>query len=160
MQDLFGTSVLDHTIVVFTRADPKFNLRKYINTLFLDHPPLSSGEVAPGPPSHHPRRAQQYALHYPRSTVNPRSAVYQFLQDDINKRYMAVDNQCESKYQKAKTRDALIELIDVVQTFNKGRPFSDKYFDKAKQKLVQRREEEKEARKSFWQWNMTSGAKP
>ena len=62
---------------------------------------------------------------------------------------MAVDNQCESKYQKAKTRDALIELIDVVQTLNKGRPFSDKYFDKAKQKLVQRREEEKEARKKF-----------
>ena len=81
--------------------------------------------------------------------MTPLYAAYQFLKDDINDRYMGVDNQCETEYQKKKTRDALLELIDVVQTLNKGRPFSDKYCDKAKQKLVQRGKEEKQARENF-----------
>ena len=62
---------------------------------------------------------------------------------------MGLDNQCESEYQKKKTRDALVELIDVVQTDNGGKPFSHMYFDKAQQKLVRRKDEEKQAREEF-----------
>ena len=133
---------MDHTIVVFTRADSTFDLENYISKLNQD-PPSSSAESESYHRSHHQRRAQQYAVN------NPNSGAYQFLKYDIQERIMAVDNRCKSEYQKKKTREALVELIDVLQTANKGKPFSDKYFDKANQKLVQRTEEEIQARENF-----------
>ena len=75
--------------------------------------------------------------------------VYEFLTNNIKQRFMALDNQCESDYQKNLTREALIEMIDVVQTANRGSPFTNAYFDKATKTLIQRKEKEEETRGKF-----------
>ena len=130
---------MDHTIVLFTRADSRFNLREYIDN-------TSSTELAS--PEGSDQEAQT-GTQAPEKDSKGTSAVYKFLTNDVKEHIMGLDNQCESEYQKKKTRDALVERIDVVQTANEGRPFSHVYFDKAKQKLVRRKDEEKQAREDF-----------
>ena len=139
---------MDHTIVLFTRADSRFNLRQYIDK-------AHSTELLS--PEENDQSAQTRNQD---SDMNSKgtSAVHKFLTNDVNEHIMGLDNLCQSEYQKMKTRGALVELIDVVQTANGGRPFSHVYFDKAQQKLVRRKDEEKQAREDFLQeelklWN-------
>ena len=123
--------------MLFTRADSKFDLREYISK-------ARTTELASSEGKNH-----QVGAQVQEKNSKGASAVYNFLTYDIKEHIMGVDNQCQSEYQKKKTRDALVELIDVVQTANRGRPFSHVYFDKAQQKLVRRKDEEKQAREDF-----------
>ena len=62
-----------------------------------------------------------------------------FLIDDIEERFMGVENGLKSEYERTRMRDALIELIDVVQTKEQGRPYISKCLD-AEKKYVNSRE--------------------
>ena len=130
---------MDHTIVLFTRADSRFNLRQYIDKAHSTE--LLSPEESD--------QSAQTGNQEPDMNSKGTSAVHKFLTNDVKEYIMGLDNLCQSQYQKKKTRDALVELIDVVQTANGGTPFSHVYFDKAQQKLVRRKDEEKQAREDF-----------
>ena len=130
---------MEHTIVLFTRADSRFNLRQYIDK-------AHSTELLS--PKENDQSAQT-GNQEPDMNSKGTSAVHKFLTNDVKEHIMGLDNLCQSEYQKKKTRDALVELIDLVQTANGGRPFSHVYFDKAQQKLVRRKDEEKQAREDF-----------
>ena len=134
--------------MVFTRADSKFYVREYISDEEL---PSGSVEVDSIKLEVLKERDQQ-GQESPEVQANESestSAIYHFPVNDIHQRVMGVNNQCQSEYQKTKTREALVELIDVVQTANRGELFSHVYFNKANQMIVQRKEEEKQAREKF-----------
>ena len=69
-----------------------------------------------------------------------------FLRDDVGEHVIAVNNKYRCEYERLKQRDALIDLIDVVQTKNNAKCFKNKYFDKAEKRLKLRRAEEEKAR--------------
>ena len=151
-QDLFGPSFMDHAIVVFTRADAKFDLRDYTINLRQEAPALSVVQEK-NPP-------EKDTLEEDSTEEEEIGGVFEFLTFDIKQRFIGVDNQCESENQKTRTREAVIELIDVVQTANKGNHFSHAYFDKAQQKLVKKKKEEEQASLKFLkeekeQWDNT-----
>ena len=64
----------------------------------------------------------------------PPSKPYQlkrFLKEDVSEHVMAVNNKYTCEYERIQQRDAIVELLDVVQTKNEAKCFKNQYFDKA-----------------------------
>ena len=129
-----------YTIVVLTRAEGDFDIEEFLDgieeTPVLDN---DSEEVA----------APQHVKLTILGPNQPCSLIKKFLIHDIDKRVIGVNNASKSSFEKNGMRDAVIELIDVVQTQQEGKPFSHLYFVRAKGKLEQRREKEEMAREKF-----------
>ena len=56
--------------------------------------------------------------------LDSKPALQKFLIDGIDERFIGVGNNWKSEYERTKMRDALIELIDVLQTKEHGRPYT------------------------------------
>ena len=69
----------------------------------------------------------------------------------VNERVMAVDNRCETEYERQKQRETLISLIDVVLHENDGKCFTYKYYDKIEKVLKDKAGGEEEAKQNILQ---------
>ena len=73
-------------------------------------------------------RFSKTELHYDSYFKEP---VRRFPFSDIDDRVMGAENHIESEYERRKMRDAVIELIDVLQSHQHGAPYGrNKYYDK------------------------------
>ena len=126
---------MDYTVVVLTHADATFrdsSLSEYIASL---------PEVKPKD-AETPSEGASSATDSNTESISMRK----FLRDDVGEHVIAVNNKYRCEYERLKQRDALIDLIDVVQTKNNAKCFKNKYFDKAEKRLKLRRAEEEKAR--------------
>ena len=126
---------MDYTVVVLTHADATFrdsSLSEYIASL---------PEVKPKD-AETPSEGASSATDSKTESISMRK----FLRDDVGEHVIAVNNKYRCEYERLKQRDALIDLIDVVQTKNNAKCFKNKYFDKAEKRLKLRRAEEEKAR--------------
>ena len=128
---------MNYTIVVLTRAESDFDAEKFLHGI-EEEPP--TGSEVEGPQDDN-GTTQEPSQSYP--------LIKKFLIDDIERRVIGVNNVLRSQYKRTGMRDVVIELIDVVQTEQQGKPFSHLYFDKAEDKLMERRDEEEKARAQF-----------
>ena len=132
---------MNYTIVVLTRAGTDFDVKKFLKSLKKLPAPdnrTDNNEVS----------VQETNVTYSEHNQSY-PVIKKFLIDDIDSRIMGVNNACKSEFERIGIRNAVIELIDVVQTQQKGKPFSHLYFDKADAKLKERRVEEERAREEF-----------
>ena len=81
-----------------------------------------------------------------------KTALHKFLIDDIDERIMGVENQLESEYERTRMRDAVIELIDVLQTERNGMPYRNKYFDKNEMRIREYEKEEQTFREKLCEY--------
>ena len=141
---------MKYTIVVLTRAEADFNVAEFLDGI-EEGPLTTSGSDKLVEPREGPVYVADHQDVNPIIQEEPSQSyrlIKKFLIDDIDRRVIGVNNAFKSEYEKTGMRDAVIELIDVVQSKQKG-PFSDMYFDKAGQKLEKRKEDEEKARKQF-----------
>ena len=126
---------MDYTVVVLTHADATFrdsSLSEYIASL-PEVKPKDAGTPSEGASSATDSNTESISMR-------------KFLRDDVGEHVIAVNNKYRCEYERLKQRDALIDLIDVVQTKNNAKCFKNKYFDKAEKRLKLRRAEEERAR--------------
>ena len=126
---------MNHTVVILTHADATFrdtSIAEYLTGL-------------PDPRPKDPETPSEGAGSTYEATVKAIS-MKKFLKDDVSQHIMAVNNKYRCEYERVKQRDALIELIDVVQTKNDAKCFKNQYFDKAEKRLKLRKKEEEKAR--------------
>ena len=115
VQKHFGDEVMDYTVVVLTHADATFrdsSLSEYIASL----------------PEVKPKDAEtpsEGAISATDSNIQSIS-MRKFLRDDVGEHVIAVNNKYRCEYERLKQRDALIDLIDVVQTKNNAKCFKNK----------------------------------
>ena len=126
---------MDYTVVVLTHADATFrdsSLSEYIASL-PEVKPKDAETPSDGATSTTDSNMESISMR-------------KFLRDDVSEHVIAVNNKYRCEYERLKQRDALIDLIDVVQTKNNAKCFKNKYFDKAEKRLKLRRAEEEKAR--------------
>ena len=119
---------MQHTIAVFTHAhDASFNANDILRYSKIEAPDY----LVP-----------DYGKHL-------KPSLQKFLIDDVDERILGVENHIQSEYERTRMRDALIELIDVVQSQQQGKPYRHIYFDRAEQKIRKYRIEEQMAREKL-----------
>ncbi len=137
LKNHFGKEVMKHTVVVLTHADATFkdtSLSDYVANL-----PEPNGQTAQTPADRSDTTTGEIEA----------ISMKTFLKEDVNEHVMAINNTCKSEYERRLQREALIELIDVVQTENEAMCFKNKYFDKAERRLKERKKEEDKAKEEL-----------
>ena len=145
-QEIFTESFLDHTAVIQTNTEclgKEFNLENFLTNELVKIP---EGEKVT--PIH--SKIQKN----PSDKQLTDEYCYERFLKRVDNRIMGVENNPEppTMYQKEKTRDAIIEMIDTMVSKNEGKPFRNLYFDEAKtvnsfeaaKDLIKERTEEEE----------------